>query len=314
MKILAFAPDHYSDLERILTMVYPGHTFAACGLAAQDDALPDYCRQQRWVGVIADEVVGYCEYRQTPALYQLGNFSVNVAVQPGCGGRGIGSRLYAHAVSQLGPLNPIAIRCTARTADVASMAFLEHRKYRPLMQIVEWCLDLDAIHPPQSVKTDTTAVAEIAIDTVAGLKGDPERNRKLYSLVKYIRQDIPMSSTLVDYEEFTEGYLGDSSYDADAAFVAIDGRGDYIGYTCMIGDGNASLYMGLTGVKREYRRRGVATQLKQCSIRYGHENGYRCIKSFCSAQNAPVEALNARCGFVPVDAWSHFERNCCHAF
>jgi len=309
LNILAFAPDHYAELERILSAVYTGHTFAAEGLAAQDNGLPDYCLHQRWVGVVADQVIAYGEYRQTAALHEHGAFSLNVAVLPEYQGKGIGSSLYSHVFAELSPLNPNAIRCTARAADAASMAFLERRQYRPMMNIVEWWFDLDAIKPSDIIEKAPTTECNVAIDSVAALECDPERNRKLFSLVTDIRQDVPMSSTLIDYEEFTDGYLGDSSYDSEAAFVATNRSGEYIGYTCMIDDGNDSLYMGLTGVRRDYRRCGVATELKLRSIRYGFENGYSCIKSFCSSQNSAVEALNIRCGFVQVDAWSNFEHN-----
>jgi len=57
------------------------------------------------------------------------------------------------------------------------------------------------------------------------------------------------------------------------------------------------LTQGFTGVKREYRRRGLATTLILHGIDYARSHGYRIIQSFVKAQQTAIRALNEKLGF-----------------
>ena len=84
----------------------------------------------------------------------------------------------------------------------------------------------------------------------------------------------------------------------DAYFIAK--RGDeYIGvsdvslFEAMPG----GLTQGFTGVRREYRRRGLATALKLHGIVYAQSHGYRIIQTFNKPQQMAIRALNEKLGF-----------------
>jgi GNAT superfamily N-acetyltransferase len=57
------------------------------------------------------------------------------------------------------------------------------------------------------------------------------------------------------------------------------------------------LYQGVTGVLREYRRRGIATALKVKTIEYARNHGYRFIVTQNASVNAEMLALNEKLGF-----------------
>lgn len=57
------------------------------------------------------------------------------------------------------------------------------------------------------------------------------------------------------------------------------------------------LTQGFTGVKRGYRRRGLATALKLHGIVYAQSHGYQIIQTFNRPQQKAIRALNEKLGF-----------------
>jgi GNAT superfamily N-acetyltransferase len=64
----------------------------------------------------------------------------------------------------------------------------------------------------------------------------------------------------------------------------------------------------LTCTRPGHRGRGLATALKGRVIRYARERGYRWIRTFNDASNAPILAVNRRLGFRRVVTWIELER------
>lgn len=85
-------------------------------------------------------------------------------------------------------------------------------------------------------------------------------------------------------------------------FVAVTDEGDYVGLTRVkLGEGD-KLYTGMTGVKREWRRKGIATALKVAAIRHAKTTTFKRIETD-NEENNPMYALNMQLGFQPQPAW-----------
>ena len=84
----------------------------------------------------------------------------------------------------------------------------------------------------------------------------------------------------------------------DAYFIAKHGD-DYVGVSdvSLFEALPRGLTQGFTGVKREYRRRGLATALKACGISYAQSHGYQIIQSFNKPEQVGIRALNEKLGF-----------------
>jgi predicted GNAT superfamily acetyltransferase len=65
----------------------------------------------------------------------------------------------------------------------------------------------------------------------------------------------------------------------------------------------------MTGVRREYRGRGIAMTLKLGVIDFARRNGYNMIKTWNHSDNAPMLAVNARLGFKREVGWLSMEKN-----
>jgi GNAT superfamily N-acetyltransferase len=68
------------------------------------------------------------------------------------------------------------------------------------------------------------------------------------------------------------------------------------------------LYQGLTGVRREYRGKGVAMALKLKTIEYAQRHGYAVIKTWNESNNVGMLAINEKLGFVRQPAWVTFAK------
>jgi len=85
---------------------------------------------------------------------------------------------------------------------------------------------------------------------------------------------------------------------ADAYFVAKDG-GEYVGVTDLnlLDAVPGGVSQGFTGVRAEYRRRGIATALKVRAVEYAARHGFRTIRALNHPAHAPLLALNEKLGF-----------------
>ena len=68
------------------------------------------------------------------------------------------------------------------------------------------------------------------------------------------------------------------------------------------------LHTGLTGARREHRRRGLALALKLAALGVARERGTASVWTGNATTNAPMLALNTRLGFRPRTAWIEMQR------
>ena len=148
---------------------------------------------------------------------------------------------------------------------------------------------------------------------------DPQWKQKLYELDWEIEQDIPQPDPPVKQpmEEF-EKYFQRPSFRADGVFVAVDEApqamqtepgGTYAGLSTISVSvpKPERVSVGITGVARAYRRRGIATALKLKTFEFAESIGARYIGTD-NEENNPMYELNMQLGFKPKPAWLDFEK------
>jgi GNAT superfamily N-acetyltransferase len=130
----------------------------------------------------------------------------------------------------------------------------------------------------------------------------PELASGIYEVACEAYPDEP-GSVDVEMEPF-EAWLSQDMQGSgdrpDAVFVALAGK-EVAGYAKL----SLSVRQGyvmhdMTGVKRAFRGRGIASTLKRAEIAWAKREGFRTLETFNDEENAPIRALNEKHGYRPA--------------
>jgi GNAT superfamily N-acetyltransferase len=139
------------------------------------------------------------------------------------------------------------------------------------------------------------------------MDSDPDFKQKIYDLEVRILQDVPMSEefTPPPYEQWVKRF-DSPNFIPETWMVGLDGA-TYVGLSRLMGDDvrQDKLWTGLTGVRREHRRHGLATALKIAGIQVARERGVTEIETD-NEENNPMYQLNLQLGFQPAPAWLEY--------
>jgi GNAT superfamily N-acetyltransferase len=124
----------------------------------------------------------------------------------------------------------------------------------------------------------------------------PEHVEGSYEVARQAGEDIPGSGA-PSFEGFLAQDVDRPSLRAELCFVAL-ARGEVIGYA-ILNDFGRECHHGLTAVRRDWRRRGVATALKRIQIARAKELGYDRLVTESEERNDPMRSLNLKLGYLP---------------
>ncbi|MFN3346722.1 MAG: GNAT family N-acetyltransferase [Candidatus Bipolaricaulaceae bacterium] len=259
------------------------------------------------------KVVGYACYHHMPHRFQPERFWIWLAVLPEFRNQGIGSALYARILSDLEELCAKFLHTSTRETWTDTIRFLENRGFREVMRTWESWLDVKSFDPKRfegclsRVEKDGIVLTTLAEER----EQDPEWLAKLYELHMTVLADVPSPTpfTPVPLEEFRRRVLAHPDFLWDGCFLAKRG-GEYVGESLMfrLPAEPGHLSQGFTGVRREFRGKGIALALKLKVIGYAQERGYTLIKTWNASTNLPILALNEKLGFRRQPAWIEYEK------
>ena len=136
--------------------------------------------------------------------------------------------------------------------------------------------------------------------------------KKLHELVQIISADMPSvaSFTPTSYEQWEAFELKNPNLLPEGYMIAKDGS-NYVGLSTVwrIDKEPRGLVQGNTGVRREYRGRGIAVALKLKVIDFARRNGYEKVKTWNASDNVPMLAVNTKLGFKREVGWITLEKN-----
>ena len=210
---------------------------------------------------------------------------------------GIGSRLYetisAYAASRGKDALEAWVEDASRTArrSSATAASIE------IGREIRVSLDLTKIEPPRSAPPESPSrpgptgrssirgIYEVAVEASADIPGDEDR-------------EVEPFEDWVAHE--MEAGPGDRK---DATFVALAGE-EVVGYSKFsLSDAQPKVaHHDLTGVRRAWRKQGIARALKQTQIAWAKHQGFERLETTNEERNAPIRKLNAEFGYEPSGA------------
>lgn len=257
------------------------------------------------------QLLGYGAIEQT--IY-LPRYRLILVLDPQWLRRGVGRLLLERLLNDLREAGAVTVTFSAYESADELQGFLQEYGFTETARLLDLRLtpqDID-LAPFLSVSEQVKAQG-ISISTLREERArDPRYVEKLYELTTTIRQDDPAREFFTPpayYEREARLWLERPYVLPAAYFIAKDGD-RYVGVTdlnlreAMPG----GVAQGFTGVRAEYRRRGIATALKAHAIEYARRHGHKTIRALNRPAHTALLALNEKLGFRHLFSYVTLER------
>lgn len=266
---------------------------------------------RRYVVEVDANIIGYgFSMKSDP---NLANFRFAIFLHPDHQTRGLIDVFYHYVIELCMRNKPDSLVTQVGEDEVQKLDWLGQNGFHQVMRYPVSILDvLDFDPAPYKELLDSVAQQGIKILSLAELKEiDPDWQLRVYELDNLLTRDVPSPQPYVPlpFHLYTKTVFEDPQFMPECWYVAMVGK-QYIGLTTLE-KGTESveiLYTGFTGVRRAYRRHGIATALKVQSIQFAAKLGTRLIQSN-NEENNPMFQLNLQLGFQPQPADVDWEKS-----
>ncbi|HEX7023168.1 MAG TPA: GNAT family N-acetyltransferase [Trueperaceae bacterium] len=241
----------------------------------------------------------------------IGQYRMDLVVDPRENLEPLGDRLYHCVMQCLKPLNANALIVRIREDWSEWLRFYHERGFAELERMWESRLDVGAFDPTSFVWAPARAAAEgITFKTLAELPDDERTRRRLYETVVELLHDVPQREphNIWPFEVWQERYWNHPNRSPESHFLAF-ARDELAGVSELRKSKEPGrLDTGLTGVRRPWRRQGIALSLKLLAVAYAKRQGARIITTQNHTINRPMLSINEAMGFVKQPAWIRLKR------
>jgi mycothiol synthase len=208
--------------------------------------------------------------------------------------RGVGTALFRELSATARADGKSELVFSARHDDADSLEYLGKRGFVEALRLRESTLEL--------------ARAATSFPSPAGITLVPfvvELDEAVYDVALDVARDVPTaqeSFEIGSFERWRDDQLPNGTL-RDCSFVAM-ADGAPIGYAILIAGEDGEGLHCMTGVRRAWRRRGIALALKQAQIDAAKAAGLRRLRTANAVQN-PMLLVNERLGFRRDVDWLH---------
>ena len=214
-----------------------------------------------------------------------GQASVAPRVLPAFRRKGVGSAILRLLAQQATAMGFMAVGANAE--DAGSARFAERHGFREVDRQIEQ-VRMIGDEPPAQAPSGVTIVP---------VSAQPGLWPAAYESVgAHAFQDVATVAVLdVTLQQWQQDWITDP----DAMFVAVAGD-EVIGCAGLLPDPDhpSRAEHALTAVRRDWRRRGVATALKRTTLAWAAANGFTEVYTWTQVGNDNMRDLNTRLGFV----------------
>ena len=198
--------------------------------------------------------------------------------------RGIGSRLLADLLAHATGLGFATASAHVDGNDPDSLAFAARHGFEEVDRQVEQVTLVGDVDPG-------VVPAGIEVATVADR---PELLRLTHPLAVEGYADMAVSTPVTIS---LEDWLAEEATVPEGSFLGL-ADGETVGYTGLCRRPDGVVEDGLTVVRRDWRRRGLAEALKRTKLAWAAEHGIEEIVTWTQTGNEGMRALNERLGYT----------------
>lgn len=310
MQIRMCLPADYPIMAEILNASWPDSVYTPEQMKEKEEETRKNGpgQIQYYVAEQNGQVCGVAFYDQPARFYQPGKFRVMIAVALHQRQQGIASALDLHLMSELERIGAREIWTKLHAEMTPGIHFVRAHGFHEETQVWELLKDITTFDPsPYIPLMEQLQQQGVEIHTLQELQADPDCSQKLYELVIQVGQDLPATEYWhrPTYAEFLDDLARRSP---EAYFIAHAGE-TYLGLNYP-GQRNRQRpwTIGLTGVMRAYRRRGIALALKVRGMAYAQQQGCHMLGTAIDSANQASLAVNERLGFTRQETWLVFAK------
>lgn len=244
----------------------------------------EYARRAHW-SLLLVEVDGEVAATGIGGLSHLPDRCFLVPhVLPDHRGRGIGTMLV-HALAAHGrTLGTQLGSCAVDGSDEKSLAFARKFGFNEILRELQQVRELSNERAP-------TIPAGVVFVSIAER---PELLEAAHPLGSQGYVDMPTPERVAAP---LENWLHDEATHPGGSFVAIAGD-ELVGYAGLVEHAHArTAEHGLTVVRKDWRRRGLASALKQAQAHWASANGFQTLVTWTQSGNEAMQSLNEALGY-----------------
>ena len=312
LKLRQFIDNDSREVVTLKNALYPDHPLSHASFRHQEKTREDKIQHKHWVMQKNNTIFCSALYTQWMDCYHPHKFVIKIDVHPENQGQGIGTFCYDFLLKELEPLSPIKISAHVYEPHTHSVRFLENRGFLNTFKEQESSLDLTAYDPKlYEDKLYSVLQQGFRIITLSQFrKEDDMADYKAWELERDVGPDMPWTDpiTVPEYNIYKQTVIAHPKFNPDSWFIALDG--------CQVAGLNhlwkneidRGINTGLTAVRREYRRKGIATALKHTNLLWAKNQGYEWIRTDNAAVNEAMLSINIQVGFKFIPGWFLFEK------
>ncbi|MGC4042595.1 MAG: GNAT family N-acetyltransferase [Armatimonas sp.] len=259
--------------------------------------------------------VGVAGFSQSEFCAEQDRCLIWAYVRPEYLGQGIATFAQEKLFDQVTALGMNILEAGCRETNQAGLEFLESQGFAETMREWESILNVANFDPAlfagarEHVETAGLRLTTLA-EEISRL-GQREAYLRLHSLDEEVGPDVPSDAPEITppFEEWEKTLLSGPNFRPDSFFLAVAPDDSYAGISMLFHkQATKDLTTGLTGVRRAWRRHGVALALKLMAIDYAKSLGAPQIYTENATTNVGMLSINQKLGFVRQPAEILFKR------
>ena len=305
-------PEDYAHIAKLFNSIEPGSTTLE-GLENEDRHIPALSSltlnengqltgfgRMRVAAENSDgQIIGYGASWRAP-WSDPGELASTFCVHPDFQRHGVGSSILSHIEHWAADHKASVLLSEVKDWIPGSLPFAQKHGFILDAHVFELILNLNQLDLKKTEETiHRLKNSGITFLTLADIPGQVSE-KKLYDLYVETSKDNPgQFGSLPDFAQWRKEALPEGASQEKWVFIALDGD-DFIGVSTLFStEETGVMYTDYTGVKSNYRGRGIAKALKLLSMQTAVNEGTHTMTTDTEEGNTAMQKLNKGLGYQP---------------